>query len=182
MPLLLPLLLASGCATNALWNKTSLDDWNEPANHPNLRLFHAEGQSDLVVVYDEYSERNDSVHTRAYLLQKNAKLLDERRQPDFVSTNLVRGLRPVSVFRTDVLSATNSSPPLYAVAGTSGQTFTIYSREGISSSHELPVYNDGKGRWVRIALTPVTVVADTTIIGGYLFLWAWSEGGLYWLH
>ncbi len=35
MVLLLP-LLTGGCATNALWNKTQLDAWNEPADNPSV--------------------------------------------------------------------------------------------------------------------------------------------------
>jgi hypothetical protein len=42
----------------------------------------------------------------------------------------------------------------------------------------MPVYNDGWGRTDRIALTPVAVVADLTIVGGFLFLEFWSVGGL----
>jgi hypothetical protein len=38
-------------------------------------------------------------------------------------------------------------------------------------SYALPVYNDGEASVVRTALTPVTAVADVTIVGGVLGYW-----------
>jgi len=182
MLLLLPLALAAGCTTDALWNKTNLDAWNEPATDPNLRLFHAEPQKDLLVAYEEYSERSGATQTRAYLLYQNQKRLEQRRRPRFVSTNRLRALPPVPVFQTPPAPGTNFSQTLYAVVSTNGPSFTIYSGDRVVSAHELPSYNDGKGRAARIALTPLAVTADITIIGGFVFLMAWAEGGWFWLH
>ena len=70
---------------------------------------------------------------------------------------------------------TNVPPAVYAVISTNTQSFTIYSNEQ-GTNHDLPVYNDGWGRTDRIALTPVAVVADLTIIGGYLGC-VWIKAG-----
>ncbi|HXI71546.1 MAG TPA: hypothetical protein VNN22_14420 [Verrucomicrobiae bacterium] len=35
----------------------------------------------------------------------------------------------------------------------------------------MPTYNDGQGRVEKIALTPVAVTADLTIVGGILGCW-----------
>ena len=164
--LTLPLVSGGGCATHALWNKTSLDAFNQPADDPRLRLFQTRRQNDLLVVYDEYSDRNDAIRTRAYLLNQNQKRVEQRQAPHFVNTNRLRGLMPVAVF-----AATNSPADLFAVAATNGQSFTIYSRDLPARSHQLPVYNDGKARLVRIALTPVAVIADATIVGGFVGYW-----------
>ena len=63
---LLPLLLlpfGSGCVTKALWTNEYLEDCKEPATPVNLHLFDAKQKNDLLVVYDEYSERSDKIHT-----------------------------------------------------------------------------------------------------------------------
>ena len=174
--LLLPLLI-SGCATNALWTKARLDDWNEPAANPRLQLFDASRQKDFLVVYDEYSERHDSTRTRAYLLNQSEKRVAQGRKPHFVRAQRSRELPPIPVWQTLPVANTNFAPAVYAVISTNKQSFTIYSSER-RTNHDLPVYNDGWGRTDRIALTPVAVVADLTIIGGFLFLEFWAVGGL----
>ena len=173
--LLLP-LLTGGCATSALWNKTQLDAWNEPAERANLRLFDAGPRKDFLVVYDEYSERHDATRTRAFFLHQNEQLVAQGRKPDFVSAQLSREWPPVPVLPTPPLHGTNFSSALYAVVSTNQQSFAIFSGAA-GTNHDLPVYNDGWGRTDRIALTPVTVVADLTIIGGVAGFWVLSESG-----
>lgn len=71
--LLLP-LMTGGC-TGLLWYNT---DWTDkPAANPDLHLFQVERQKDLLVVYDEYSERNKAVRKRAYLLYKNQQRVEQ---------------------------------------------------------------------------------------------------------
>jgi hypothetical protein len=169
---LLPLLLTlvSGCATKALWDNENLEAVKEPANPLNLHLFDAKRQNDLLVVYDEYSERSDAVRTRAYWLNQNQARVDQRRAPHFASTNLMRHLSPVPVFYATP-GETNWTFALYAVVETNRESFTLYFNNGKTSRHGLPTYNDGRGRVEKIALTPVAVTADLTIIGGYLGVW-----------
>lgn len=176
------LALVSGCATHALWEKTSLDAWNEPADDPNLRLFYLKEKDELIVVYDEYSERKESTRTRAYLLNQNARRVEERRRPVFVGPNLALHLPEVATSRESSEPVRNHQPTFYAITTTNSQAFTLYSGDRQIGSYDLPVYNDGKARLVRIALTPLTLTADITIIGGYIFVWAWSEDALFWLH
>ena len=172
--LLLP-LLTGGCATHALWTKAQLDDWNEPATDSKLQLFDASRQKDFLVVYDEYSERHDSTRTRAYFLNQNEKRVEQGRKPWFVGAQLSRELPPVPVLTALPLANTNSPPAIFAIVSTNRQSFTIY-RDEQRTNHDLPVYNDGWGRTDRIALTPVAVVADLTIVGGCLG-YIWLQGG-----
>jgi len=178
LPLLL-LIFGSGCATKALWNNGNLEDCREPANPLNLHLFDAKQKNDLLVVYDEYSERSDKIRTRAYWLNENQARVDQRRAPHFVNTNLLRDLPVVPVFYS-TSSETNSALTLYAVVATNQQSFMLYSGNHEIGSHDLPFYNDGKGRVEKIALTPVAVTADLTIVGGYLgvlYLYELGESG-----
>jgi len=174
LALLLP-LLTGGCATHALWTEAQLDDWNEPATDSKLQLFDASRQKDFLVVYDEYSERHDSTRTRAYFLNQNEKRVEQGRKPHFVGAQISGELAPVPVLQTLPLANTNSPPAIYAIVSTNRQSFTIY-RDEQRTNHDLPVYNDGWGRTDRIALTPVAVVADLTIVGGCLG-YVWLQGG-----
>ena len=172
MALLLP-LLSGGCATNALWNKTQLDAWNEPAANPGLHLFDASRQKDFLVVYDEYSERHNSTRTRAYFLSQSQKRVEQGRKPHFVSAHLSRELPPIPVWQTSSQSDKIFPPAIYAIISTNKQSFTIYSNNQ-RANHDLPVYNDGWGQTDRIALTPLAVTADLTIVGGALALICWE--------
>lgn len=178
MLLLLP-LLTGGCATNALWNKTDLDAWNEPAQNADVHLFDARHKKDFLVVYDEYSERHDSIHTRAYFLNQNQKGVAQGQKPHFVNARLSHQLPPVPIFQTLPESNPNFSQTIYAVISTNRQSFTIFSGRQ-KTDYSLAVYNDGWGRRCRMALTPIAVVADLTIVGGglgYLFLAGMAESG-----
>jgi hypothetical protein len=172
--LALPLILGSGCATKALWTNGNLEASNEPADKANLRLFTDTSRSDLLVVYDEYSERSGITHTRAYWLNQNEKRLEKNGAPYFVGTNSIRHLRAVPMF--DALpESTNSSAELWALFTTTEQSFTLYFGHREISSHRLPHYNDRKGKVEKAALTPLAVTADLTIVGGIIG-YAYLEG------
>jgi len=163
-------MLASGCVTHKLWSEKSMDEWNEPAANPNVRLFRDARCDDFLVVYDEYANRLCTTNVRAFFLYQNLKPLEEHLRPHFVSTNLTRDLPPVPVFS---MAMTNPPDWFYAVT-TNGAHFTLFSGGRKSGSYPLPFYNDGVGRMERIAWTPLTVTADLTIVGGVLVIICWD--------
>ena len=163
-------VLAGGCVTHKLWSEKTMDEWNEPAPNPNLRLFHDAGQKDFLVVYDEFANRRSITNTQAFFLYQNQKPLDGHSRPHFVSTNLASRLPPVPVFA----SVTTNAPELFYAVATNGGTFTLFSDRRGSGSYPLPSYNDGIGRLERTAWTPLTVTADLTIVGGVLALICWE--------
>lgn len=172
--LLLPLWL-SGCATHALWTEANLDAYKEPVAIPDLRLFDTKKDNDLLVVYNEYSERNDAVRIRAYLLNQNAECIKQNKRPHFVSAKLTNSLPSVPVFHAPVESGTNLPHTFYAIIQTNNQSFLLYSDGREINSYDLPVYNDGKGNIERVALMPISMVADVTIVGGFIGYW-WLVG------
>ncbi|HEX3719714.1 MAG TPA: hypothetical protein VH595_17315 [Verrucomicrobiae bacterium] len=178
---LLPAIAGGGCATHALWTKADLDNCNIPAGKVNLRLFTTHSDSEVVVVYDEYSERHDSTRTRAYLLRENESRIEQRHPPMFVKTNSFTDLRPVPIFLSTNGGPIVSSQPVYAVFSTNSQSFTLSSDGKVTGPYELPVYDDGKGKAERLALTPLAATADLTIVGGilgyYFVVYASSFGG-----
>lgn len=176
---LLPLTFGSGCVTKALCDNGGLEAWREPASPVNLHLFDAKQKNDLLVVYDEYSERGNKIHTRAYWLNENQARVNQRHAPYFVNTNLSRDFSSVPVFYSTP-GATNRTLILYAVVETNKQSFTLYFNDGEIFLHDLPVYNDGKGRVEKVALTPIAVTADLTIVGTIIGSWYFSSPGAYW--
>lgn len=167
LPLTLSFSFVNGCVTKALWTNGNLEAWNEPANDANLRLFEGGKRNDLLVVYNEYSERSGVTYARAYWLGKNEKRLEEHRMPYFVSTNVALRLSAVPVFNAPP-EESGPTPEFYALLTTNQQSFALYSGTAQISSHDLPDYNDGRGRIEKAALTPLAVTADLTLVGGVL--------------
>jgi hypothetical protein len=176
--LLLPLLvlpfLTSGCVTHKLWTESGLDEWNEPAPNPNLHLYENEQRHDVLVVYDEYSERVEKTRTRAFYLHKNQSLLLKSARPHFVNPRASAGLSPVPTFWPKTFETPNPPVQLFAFATTNNPDFTVYDRGGEIGSYTLPVYADGIGRAERVALTPMAATADVAIVGGI--------AGCYWIY
>jgi len=165
--LLLP-LMTGGC-TGLLWHYT---DWTDrPAINPNLRLFQAERQKDLLVVYDEYSERNKTVLSRAYLLYKNQERVEQNQRPDFVGVRMAQKLPAVTVFQDSTPPETNSLPRLYAVVSTNTESFLVCSNHQTVSSHNLPMYTDPVGEAERNALMPFAITVDVSLVAGAIYCW-----------
>jgi len=160
------LTLGNGCATKALWENSNLEAWKQPATESRLRLFTSEHPDDILVVYDEYSERSDATNTRAYWLKQNQKLVEDRRAPHFVNPNTAAACTVIPVFA--VTTHEINFPSTYALLATNSQSFTLHLSDGAVESHDLPFYNDQKGKVEKLALTPLANVADLTIVGGVL--------------
>ena len=173
--LFLPLLLVltGGCVTKALWTNDRLEACKEPSDKLNLQLFEGNPQTNLLVVYDEYSERSDCVHTRAYWLAGNQTRVEQGFRPHFTRVAARANLPAVPIVYGPISAGNMLAPGLCAVVATNGQSFTLYQASRPIASHDLPVYNDGKGRIEKIALTPVAVGADLTFVVailGYCYL------------
>ena len=171
-------LALSGCATQSLWEQGSVSAFNEPAPESHVRLYQARGKNDVLVVYEEFSERKAAVRTRAYYLQENVPRLERWRRPHFVGAQEARHLKPIRTQVTTNEFAVSTGSELSALVSANGRTFTLCLNGEKVVEHELPVYDDGSGRVKQVLLTPVTLVADVTIVGGFLFLLAWSSGAL----
>lgn len=169
---LLPLVL-TGCATSALWGN---GDFREPRKPPGLALFQSADATRVLVLYDETSDTSERISRRAYWLRLGEKTKPNPHRPFFVPIEQSQGLLPLEFFE----SATNPPWPtrLCAVASTNDIAFTLFSEGRSPATYRLPVYQDPAGRSKRILLTPLAVAADATIVGGYIFLWWWSEGNL----
>jgi len=165
--LLLP-WLTGGC-TCALWQKNRLDAYNKPAPQPHLHLYQAVERHDVLAVYDEFSERDGSHQPRAYYLYLNDRRVEHGQKPWFVTTNLARQFPPVPILPKPPEPGTNAPDELYAVLSTNQIAFTLFSGPRPVSSHHLPHYPDAIGDVERVALTPLAVSVDTTLLELWLF-------------
>jgi hypothetical protein len=164
------IFLLNGCATKALWNESN---FYEPASPPNLRLSVAPTRRDVLVEYDEFSERTDRVRRRAYFLDANARRLEKQRKPHFVNPARYRDLQTI-------LLAVEPSP------GISDQLHATWSRDTLAihsggqvTSHLLPVYFDPVTRTKQVLLTPPAVIVDATLLSAMWAFILWAESGFF---
>lgn len=170
----------SGCATRALWEEGRFARFHEPATPAHVQLFGSKHKGDVLVAYDEAREGDDSVRRRAYWLRENQERVQARKKPKFVRPERNGGLieiHPVTAPPNGV-----GEPERCAVVSTNGQGFTLYTEGKSAGVYELPVYADASGRVKQVALTPIAVAADATIVGGYLLVMVWAGGGLSQVH
>ena len=148
-------------------------DWSdEPAVNPNLRLFQARSGKDLLVVYDERSERTGSIRSRAYFLHKNQQRIELGDRPHFVKLRSTNNLPAVLVFQTPPDAGANFSKPPYAVVSTNTESFTVYSGGSVTNSYDLPIYGDPFGKAERIILSPVAIAVDVTLVAAVIYFGA----------
>jgi hypothetical protein len=176
LPLLLLLPFGNGC-TYALWTNGNLDAFKEPAQNPDLHLYQSWQRKDILVVYNEHSERRNTVRRRAYWLNQNQCRVEKQDAPIFARKQSFRHVTCVPVFYSTPVK-TDVNRGFYAMCDTNQQSFTIFSGNREIGSYDFPVYNDGWGNVEKVALTPFAVSADAAIVGvcaGIICLYA-SQG------
>jgi hypothetical protein len=173
-------MLVGGCATSKVWEEGQFARFHEPAIPSNVRLFDSSHRGDVLVEYDEWRDGDEKIRRRAYWLEQNTAPLQAGRKPRFVSAQHDADLLPIPAIEGPPIGGDASSGHHYAII--SNQAFALYSGENKIGAYELPVYVDASGRVKQVAITPLAVAADLTIVGGFLFVWVWSSGGFNSVH
>jgi len=170
--LLVGCCLLNGCATISVWQGMNVT--KEPALPTRLEVYHSETKHDFLIAYDEFRGTAHEPRRRAYWLRENATNISHNHKPHFVPINQASSLSAVPVFETfaNARSATNAH---FVLLGPNGYTFKLCDEPGASDvfgeikdeikSNELPSYVSSAGRALQIALTPVAVAADVSIVG-----------------
>ena len=161
--------LGCGCATRALWEEGQFARFREPAIPPNLEVFQRD-ESKVLVVYDEEAEDGSKRMRRAFWADLSVQPPDNPMRPQFVRTESMNQLQPVPMVE---VPSTND----LCVMTNNVREFTLFNGGQKVWLYHLPVYNDKSGRVKQIALTPLTILADITIVGGVLAYWSLSGGG-----
>jgi hypothetical protein len=155
-----------GCMTKSLWSER---DYVVPSPVPNLAL--AQTPQGILVQYDAEYERNGDIHRRAFYLEPNIKRVAAGQKPVFVNPAKVGPQSVIPILPRP--AAGEPRPELFAVCSSNFCTFTLYRRKEVLGPCDLPVFKDREETAKQVALTPLTVTGDITVVG-YLtsFIWA----------
>ena len=167
------LLLATGCQTvekysltYRVWDNDSWCKFSNPATNPNLALFKATNNADVLVQYDAFSEKHSRVERHAYYLHPSQARVDAEPKLELVKPSAADGMKPIPVLPTQgALTNPPSGLPAYAVVTKNGRGFTLYRRMEPESAFDLPFYAETSGTAAHIVLTPFAVVGDTVMVG-----------------
>jgi len=160
--------LQAGCATHALWEEGRFIKFHEPASPAHLRLFQSPQTHDVLAEYDESCESNDAITPRAYWIGPNQARITAKKKPRFVAHPSESALVPVPMAQSPTNLPAPPSPGLYVAVSTNNSDFALYANGADPRLCELPVYPNSSRRLLQVALTPLTVAADLTIIGGLI--------------
>ena len=163
----LALLNCSGCATRYLWIDSDVAGYRDPMPASRLALFDAQDRQDVLAIYDECASPHGERKRRAYFVLENRKRTEAERKPRFVSLSLSNGLAAIPISS----SAVQPSPArdLHAIQTENLYRFTLISQNGESlGEFVLPTYRSRFGTVKCVALTPITLAVDATVIGTIL--------------
>jgi hypothetical protein len=141
--------------TYKLWDK-DVRSYCQPVANPELTLYEAAPSRDVLVEYNALSDRDDQIKRLAYFLEANQTRIAAGKAPHFVDPKLSRTL---------VVIPNEVSTNTYAILGTNGWTFTLYRPGREPEICNLPTYRDDHNTAGRVALTPLAVAGDATIVG-----------------
>src|SRR5438445_4800024 len=166
-------MLVSGCETARDYSVThkvwSYEEWRHfagPAPSPHLALFETASGNHILVQYDEMSDTSGRIRRRAYLLYPNLERIQENRRPEFVKPALLNGVKPIQLQDSPSPTADpHPTPALYAVTAKGGREFTLYRAGAAEGPYELPDYLKSNSTAARVLLTPLTVAADSVMVG-----------------
>lgn len=155
--------------TRNLWRET---DYVVPSPDPKLVL--AQTPKGILVQYDAIVERTGDVSRRAYLLEPNLRRIIQDQAPDFVNPGRINPQSAIPIFSPP--PGTEARSGVYAVFSTNTQSFNVFRNGKVIGPCPLPTYKDSTETAAQVALTPLAVVGDATIVGAVLG-YIWAENG-----
>lgn len=172
---MLVLLMLNGCVTRKLWEERA---FRQPATPPNLKLAFDPRRQDVLVCYDEFSDRSFKTRSRAFYLDRNIARLQAGQKPDFVAPSRAANLALVPWQTHEPSHLVDDAGKLQAVPAGEGSGFRLYSGTKELGEYQLPVYADGMHRTGQVLLTPFAIAADIITVATVVGLIAWASGGL----
>jgi hypothetical protein len=162
----LPILLGSGCVTGKVWESEKLTVFREAAKPSRLEVRLDERKKDYLVSYDETADNADSIMRRSYYLHANLERTSDVKKPFFADRLVVEEL-----LATSPLASSPGEGGARYISISANDTFTIHDGARADGPHSLPVYKSRNGTITKIALTPLAVVADVTVVGAVAGVW-----------
>ncbi len=158
--------------TKSVWHET---DYVVPSPVPKLSL--SQTPKGILVQYDAEYERNGNIERRAYLLEPNLTRQTHGTPPIFINPSKAGPQTAIPILAH--LPIDKPPPDIYAVCSTNLTTFTIYRHGAVLGPCDLPVCKDHQLTAARLALTPLAVVADASIVGGVIYCAAQGDGQIW---
>jgi hypothetical protein len=165
--LLVLAVVASGCATDALWDERR----HYAAENPNLVLSMPPEGWDILVQFDEQSEGSGKIRRRAYWLFSPVNVITidgaprTLSKPAFVNPSAYPGLQPIPVFHRTPSAEEVPELGLFAVSPPPHDRFELWHDGTLSGHYELPsYYKRPEPTAGRVLLTPFALLADGGIV------------------
>lgn len=158
--------------TGRLWRER---DYVVPSPDPKLAL--SQTRQGILVQYDASNERNGDVHRRAYYLEPNLERVARGQKPIFADPAMAGPQTVIPIYPRP--AADEPPPELYAVCPPNFCAFTIYRRGEVLGPCDLPVFKDQRETATQVALTPLAVTGDASIVAavvGYVWVMCHASG------
>jgi hypothetical protein len=168
--LMMQSVLLSGC-TAALWKKDTFAYYHRPADPANLQLFYSPARKDILVRYDESTEKTGAISARCYWLETNTERINLGYKPHFSSLKLTEGLEAIPISKMAPGSPVPSKASFAVAMQEDDDSFTLYHGGEQLESYKLPTYVEPSRRVKQILLTPLALAGDATVIGAVIGLY-----------
>jgi hypothetical protein len=155
--------------TGRLWHER---DYVVPSSEPKLAL--SQTPQGILVQYDAEDERNGNIHRRAYYVEPNLKRIAAGHKPVFVNPAKAGPQTVIPILLRP--PANEAAPELWAVCSSNFCTFTIYRRGQVLGPCDLPVFKDQRETATQVALTPLAVTGDASVVAACV-AYIWAGGG-----
>jgi len=148
--------LLMGCEhsfTYKVWHADEFRHVREPSTNAAVAVYFAPARKDYLVAYDSLRDGDNTPRRQAYFLGEYQSHINETSKPRFASTNQP-GLVPVPVNGdTNVLPCAEFQKQL-----------TVHTADGNIGPYDLPTYRESAGTAEKVALTPLAVVGDASVV------------------
>jgi hypothetical protein len=162
------LLLTGGC-TSDLWRDDRFVYYYQPAVPSHLQLYYSDQRKDILVKYDEFTDRSSRIRSRCFWLEPNVSRISREQAPHFEAARTSRNLVSIPVIASESDPIPPSPAGLHAVGRPDDYIFVLYDKERLMDNYALPRYKSSSQRVKQVLLTPFAVAVDLTIIGAVVF-------------
>ena len=174
LPVILLAAFTSGCATPALWDRTSEFQWKPLPIAQVVVITDTNHQSDTVIVFKQSANVRLTHMFRdvGWRVSQSPDELAITHQAIRQLTNSVSGSESLPVYRSGKvpINAT-SQPPGYAILDSTNEQITVHRDRLQPGPYTLPASTHPKNTTLRVVLTPLALAADVPMCAFGLFVY-----------
>jgi len=174
LPVILLAAFTSGCATPALWDRTSEFQWKPLPIAQVVVITDTNHQSDTVIVFKQSANVRLTHMFRdvGWRVSQSPDELAITHQAIRQLTNSGSGSESLPVYRSGKvpINAT-SQPPGYAILDSTNEQITVHRDRLQPGPYTLPASTHPKNTTLRVVLTPLAMAADVPMCAFGLFVY-----------